>query len=70
MILDKGGGYHGHHVCVRNVVGSLLSLLILTHWRQGTTMPTYAVGGRRGPGGGAWHDPDRLLNKKCKKIIV
>jgi hypothetical protein len=27
-------------------------------------MPTYAVGGRRGPGGGARRDPDRLLNKK------
>ena len=24
MILDKGGGRHGHHVCVRSVVGSLL----------------------------------------------
>jgi len=35
MILDKGGGRHGHHVCVRSVVGSLLSLLTLTHWRQG-----------------------------------
>jgi hypothetical protein len=35
-------------------------------------MPTYAVGGLRGPGGGARRDPDRLLNKKylVKKIIV
>jgi hypothetical protein len=24
MISDKGGGRHGHHVCVRSVVGSLL----------------------------------------------
>ncbi len=35
MILDKGGGRHGHHVCVRSVVGSLLSLLTLTHRHQG-----------------------------------
>jgi len=35
MILDKGGGRHGHHVCVRSVVGSLLLLLTLTHWRLG-----------------------------------
>ena len=26
-----------------------------------TTMPTYAIGGRRGPGGGARRDPDLLL---------
>ena len=24
MISDKGGGRHGHHVCVRSMVGSLL----------------------------------------------
>jgi hypothetical protein len=34
MILDKGGGHHGLYVCVRSVVGSLLSLLTLTHRRQ------------------------------------
>jgi hypothetical protein len=148
MNLDKGGGRHGHHDCVRSVVGSLLSLLVnpnppasracwpitlrrrrksggvrgrqgkrrhglSTGWctlRRGgreaapllptanagagraifatlagatttpppsppptrTTMPTYAVGGRRGPGGGARCDTDRLLKKKylVKKIIV
>ena len=31
MILDKGGERHGHHVCVRSGLGSLLSLLTLTH---------------------------------------
>ena len=35
MISDKGGGHHGHHVCVRSVLGSLLSLLTLTHRCQG-----------------------------------
>ena len=34
MISYKGGGRHGHHDCVRSVVGSLLSLLTLTHRRQ------------------------------------
>jgi len=114
--VDKGGGRHGHHVCVRSVVGSLLSLLTLTHWCQGRAgqLPpdsggrTKARGGgkgggvtpgdkrgcgtgdlrdngwsdndspfssssyedddadirRRGLGGGARRDPDRVLNKK------
>jgi hypothetical protein len=25
MISDKGGGHHGHHVCVRSVVGTIAS---------------------------------------------
>jgi len=45
MILDKGGGHHGHHVCVRNVVGSLLLLLTLTHWRQGGCAGRLPCGG-------------------------
>ena len=45
MILDKGGGRHGHHVCVRSVVGSLLSLLTLTHRRQGGCAGRLPCGG-------------------------
>jgi hypothetical protein len=46
MILDKGGGHHGLHVCVRSVVGSLLSLLTLTHRRQGGCAGQLPCGGR------------------------
>ena len=45
MILDKGGERHGHHVCVRSVVGSLLSLLTLTHRRQGGCAGRLPCGG-------------------------
>jgi len=45
MILDKGGGRHGHHVCVMSVVGSLLSLLTLTHQRQGGCAVQLPCGG-------------------------
>ena len=46
MILDKGGGgHHGLHVCVRSVVGSLLSLLTLTHRRQGGCAGQLPCGG-------------------------
>ncbi len=44
-ILDKGGGRHGHHVCERCVVGSLLSLLTLTHRRQGGCAGRLPCGG-------------------------
>jgi hypothetical protein len=55
MILDKGGGRHGLHVCVRSVVGSLLSLLTLTHRRQGGCagrLPCGGGGRAEGQGGG------------------
>ena len=45
MILDKGGGRHGLHVCVRSMVGSLLSLLTLTHRRQGGCAGRLRCGG-------------------------
>jgi hypothetical protein len=45
MILDKGGGRHGLHVCVRSVVGSLLLLLTLTHRRQGGCAGRLPCGG-------------------------
>ena len=45
MILDKGGERHGHHVCVRSMVGSLLSLLTLTHRRQGGCAGRLPCGG-------------------------
>jgi hypothetical protein len=45
MILDKGGGHHGLHVCVRSVVGSLLLLLTLTHRRQGGCAGRLPCGG-------------------------
>ena len=45
MILDKGGERHGHHVCVRSVVGSLLSLLTLNHRRQGGCAGRLPCGG-------------------------
>ena len=45
MISYKGGGRHGHHDCVRSVVGSLLSLLTLTHRRQGGCAGQLPCGG-------------------------
>jgi hypothetical protein len=45
MILDKGGGRHGHHVCVKSVAGSLLLLLTLTHRRQGVCAGRLPCGG-------------------------
>ena len=45
MILDKGGGCHGHHVCVKSVAGSLLLLLTLTHRRQGVCAGRLPCGG-------------------------
>jgi hypothetical protein len=54
MISDKGGGRHGRHVCVRSLVGSLLSLLTLTHRRQGCAgrLPRGGGGRAEARGGG------------------
>jgi len=54
MISDKGGGRHGHHVCVRSVLGSLLSLLTLTQRHQGRAgrLPRGGGGRAEARGGG------------------
>jgi hypothetical protein len=66
MILDKGGERHGHHVCVRSGLGSLLSLLTLTHRRQGGCAGQLPCGGGGkaetrgvGKGGGVTDFPPR-----------
>ena len=66
MILDKGGGRHGHHVCVKSVAGSLLLLLTLTHRRQGGCAGQLPCGGGGkaetrgvGKGGGVTDFPPR-----------
>jgi hypothetical protein len=74
LILDKGGGHHGLHVCVRSVVGSLLSLLTLTHRRQGGCAGRLPCGGRRraearggGKGGGARDEEVAMLRRSSRR---
>ena len=74
MISDKGGGRHGHHVCMRSVLGSLLLLLTLTlpHRRQGRAgqLPrggggrAEARGGGKGGGGTGFPPGDALRDEE------